>query len=210
MIVIGAGGFATEVLEILIESYDINEIYFFDDVNNLSSDLLFNSYKILTSLDQVKEIFNTISNKYCIGLGGIKNKIKLTEIFNSIGGELTSVISKNAIIGKHNVSIGRGSVILPGVKISNNVRIGVLNLIYYNCVIAHDCFIDDYCEISPSVNILGNVIIGKSVWCGTNCTILPKLIITDDVIIGAGALVNKSIEIKATVVGVPAKEINSI
>ena len=60
MIVIGAGGFATEVLEILIESYDINEIYFFDDVNNLSSDLLFNSYKILTSLDQVKEIFNTI------------------------------------------------------------------------------------------------------------------------------------------------------
>ena len=210
MIVIGAGGFATEVLEILIESYDINEIYFFDDVNNLSSDLLFNSYKILTSLDQVKEIFNTISNKYCIGLGGIKNKIKLTEIFNSIGGDLTSVISKNAIIGKHNVSIGRGSVILPGVKISNNVRIGVLNLIYYNCVIAHDCFIGDYCEISPSVNILGNVIIGKRVWCGTNCTILPKLIITDDVIIGAGALVNKSIEIKSTVVGVPAKKINSI
>lgn len=208
MVVIGAGGLAIEILEILSESYLDSEIYFFDNVNDLPSKYLFDKYKILSSLEEVINIFTSLDNNYCIGVGGIDNKIKLIKLFNSLGGELCSVISKECIIGKHNVSIGKGSVIMPGVKISNNVSLGVANLVYYNSVITHDCSIGDYCEIAPSVNILGRVSVGQRVWCGANCTILPKITISNDVVIGAGAVVTKNIENKCTVVGIPARKVN--
>lgn len=54
------------------------------------------------------------------------------------------------------------------------------------------------------------MIIGDRVWCGINVTILFGVKIGNDVIIGAGSVVNKDIEDGAIVVGVPAKKIKSI
>ncbi len=49
------------------------------------------------------------------------------------------------------------------------------------------------------------VTIGKRVWCGTNVTILGGVTIGDDVVIGAGSLVIKSIPSNSIAGGVPAR-----
>jgi hypothetical protein len=54
-------------------------------------------------------------------------------------------------------------------------------------------------------NISGNVKIGKNVFIGTGAMVLERLTICDDVIIGAGAVVNRSITEPGVYVGVPAK-----
>ena len=56
--------------------------------------------------------------------------------------------------------------------------------------------------------ILGRVSIGKNVYIGANSTILPDLIIGDNSIIGAGAVVTKSIPKNEVWVGNPAHKLH--
>ena len=57
MVVIGAKGFAKELLEVLVSTkYNFNEqnLFFFDNVNPETPDYLFNKYKVLKTFDDVK------------------------------------------------------------------------------------------------------------------------------------------------------------
>ena len=54
-----------------------------------------------------------------------------------------------------------------------------------------------------------DVIIGKNCWLGMNCIILPGVVLPDNTIVGAGAVVTKSPSSSGcTIVGVPAKSIS--
>ena len=46
MIIVGAGGLGIEILEILKETHTCNDIYFFDNVNELKSKLIYKKFKI--------------------------------------------------------------------------------------------------------------------------------------------------------------------
>jgi maltose O-acetyltransferase len=52
--------------------------------------------------------------------------------------------------------------------------------------------------------------IGNRVWCGVNVTILAGVTIGDDVILGAGCVVNKDIPSRSVAAGVPAKVISAL
>jgi len=54
------------------------------------------------------------------------------------------------------------------------------------------------------------IVIGENVWIGANATILPGVTISDNAIIGAGALVTKNVPESSVVAGVPAKVIKMI
>ena len=59
----------------------------------------------------------------------------------------------------------------------------------------------------PGVNISGKVIMKDAVYIGTGATIINQLEIGENTIIGAGALVSKTLPSNCTAVGVPAKPI---
>lgn len=78
-------------------------------------------------------------------------------------------------------------------------------------ILTHDwaswCFVEKYNEFIPAH---AKVKIGNNVWFGENVTIMPGVEIGDNVIIGLGAIVTKSIPSNSVVVGTPAKVICSI
>ena len=59
----------------------------------------------------------------------------------------------------------------------------------------------------PSVNISGEVIIKEGVYIGTGAKIVNQLDIGENTIVGAGAVVSKSLPANCTAVGIPAKPI---
>lgn len=206
MVIIGAGGLASEILEVYKETNTDDNICFFDNGNSEGNELLYSKYRVINSFEELSEYFKeTNCYDYCIGFGNVESRANVTKRINDLGGKMKSVISSRAFIGSLNVTLGKGIVIMPGVCISNNVAIGDGSLIYYNTVITHDVKVGKYCELSPSVNLLGRVEIGSKVMIGSNSTVLPDIKIQDNVIVGAGSVVTKDLEENSIVYGVPAR-----
>lgn len=104
--------------------------------------------------------------------------------------------------------------ILTGISIPAAVKIGKSFYIAHHghIIINSDAIIGDNCNISQGVTIgvsglgekRGVPIIGNNVYIAANAVCAGKIVIEDNVLIGACSLVNKDVAKNSTVVGVPA------
>ncbi|WP_395064859.1 acetyltransferase [Flavobacterium sp.] len=210
MLIIGAKGFAKEVLEVFFQNNEVNTIAFYDDVSNDLPSKLYNQFSIITSEDEAAKFFQETHNQFTIGIGNPVLRKKMAEKFIAIGGVFTSSISPFARIGNFNNTIGKGCNIMTGTIITNDVTINEGVLINLNCTVGHDCTIGAYVELSPGVHISGNCTIGDYSVFGTNATLLPKINVGKNVIVGAGSVVTKDLPDNCIAVGIPAKIIKEV
>lgn len=204
MLIIGAKGFAKEVLEICHQNKELENLCFYDDVNPEIQGKLFNEFPVLKSEEEAIRYFKEIDNRFVLGVGNPIIREKLFLKFEKIGGKMTSLISTKADIGNYGVEIERGCCITSGVVITNDITIGQGVLINLNTTVGHDSNIGSFVEICPSVSISGNVTIGEKTFIGTAATILPKITIGKNVIVAAGSVVTKDVPDNCMVAGVPA------
>lgn len=105
----------------------------------------------------------------------------------------------------YNVFINRGvSIVARGeIFIGDNTLIGpgvIINSGMHN-------YEDDSVLIRDQGHRIQSITIGKDVWIGANSVIMPGVDIGDGSVIGAGAIVTKSIPPYSVAVGVPARVI---
>lgn len=210
MLIIGAKGFAKEVLEVFHQLNTLDNIAFYDDVNKDADVFLFNRFPILKNEKEAQSFFESGAREFTIGIGNPFLRYKLFQKFTSLGGVYSNSHSPDSQIGSYDVEIGQGTNILSNVVISNSVKIGMGCILYYNVIITHDCKVGDFVELSPGATLLGRVDVGDFSHIGSNATILPGIRIGQNVIVGAGAVVNKDVPDNCVVVGVPAKIIKKI
>lgn len=205
MLVVGAKGFAKEVLEVLIQSDGYENIAFYDDLNSDVIGHLFKKFPILKNEKQVKDFFNIHGNEFTIGVGGSFLRKKLHDKFIGMGGVFTSTISKNASIGSFGNEINKGCNLMQNIVLTNDIYVGNGVIINQLSSIGHDVIIHDFCEICPNVSISGNCEIGEYSFIGTGAIILPKIKIGKNVVVGAGSVVSKDLPDNCVAVGIPAK-----
>jgi sugar O-acyltransferase (sialic acid O-acetyltransferase NeuD family) len=210
MIIVGAKGFAKELLEVCHQLGETDHLVFYDDLSNDVPEKLFGTFDILRSEAAVKSYFDTIDKRFVLGLGNPTLRHKMAEQFTQWGGELTSVISPKASIGHYNNRISLGACIMTGTVITNDVKIGDGVLLNLNCTVGHDVEIGAFTEITPGAHISGNVKIGKNCFIGTGAVILQGICVGDNSIIGAGSVVTKNVPPDTTIVGVPGKIIKHV
>lgn len=210
MLIVGAKGFAKEVLEVVYQINDLDDLVFFDDVNNDIPTELYDKFPVLRTRQEVSAYFKTTDNRFTIGIGNPVLRKSLYDQFTSLGGVFTSTLSPFAKIGNFGNRIDIGCNIMTGVVITSDIVIKKGVLINLNCTIGHDSVIGSFAELSPGVHISGNCSIGAYSIIGTNATVLPKLTIGENVIIGAGSVVTKNFPDNCMVVGVPAKIIKEL
>lgn len=204
MLILGAGGHAKEILQILERQDQTTGLSFFDNIH--SATVLLDTFPIVTSLEAAK-ILLAADPYYAIGIGGTTARYKLSGIIAELGGILTSVICPTALIGTFDVYLETGLNVMSHVFISNSVRIGAGTLINYGVNIHHDVTIGKYCELSPKSQVLGSAVIGDYTSIGAGAIVLPKVRIGSNVSIGAGSVVTKDIPDNCVAVGVPARRI---
>lgn len=110
------------------------------------------------------------------------------------------------------IQYGEGTIICAGCILTVNISLGRHVQINLDCTVGHDVIMGDYTTLAPGVHVSGWVHFGKRVYVGTGAVFIngtreKPLAIGDDVIIGAGACVTKSIE-SGTWGGVPARNLH--
>lgn len=210
MLIVGAKGFAKEVLEVFYQLGKTTNLAFYDDVNENIGEFLFDVFPILKNEIQVVEFFKTHGNEFTIGVGNPLLRFNLSKKFEALGGNYVSTISPIALISSFDVTIGKGSNVLMNAVFSNSVDIGKGCLVYYNAIITHDCVLGDFVEISPNVTLLGRCKIGSFTQIGASSTVLPDVIIGENVIVGAGSVVTKNIPSNVLVIGSPARIVKEL
>lgn len=123
MLIIGAKGFAKEILEILHQNKETENLCFYDDVNIDNPEKLYGLFPILKDFKAAESYFNKVSNKFAIGVGNPNHRKMLFNKFTILGGKAQTIISKNAEIGSFDNQFEDGVIITSGVIVTNSVSI---------------------------------------------------------------------------------------
>ncbi|MDO4971450.1 MAG: DapH/DapD/GlmU-related protein [Bacteroidales bacterium] len=132
----------------------------------------------------------------------------MQEIFKEKIGEGSRVMSPLTAIRPHEVSIGKGCVIMNGclMMAAGGITIEDGAMIAANCqLISNNHDLENRWVITCKP-----VHIGKRAWIGAGATILPGITVGDNAVVGAGSVVTKDVAPNTIVAGNPAKFIKNI
>lgn len=207
IVIVGAGGFGREV-KMLIDQINLKEkkyefIGYYDDGFKKGTVINFN--EVLGSIEDLENIDYKVNVVIAIGSPDIKRK--LVEKLTNSNINFPTLIHPTVLIGNEFVSIGIGCIICASTIITCNIDIKDFVILNLMCTVGHDTVINSYSSFMPSVNISGEVVIHEEVYVGTGAKIINQLEIGNQTIVGAGAVVSKTLPEKCTAVGIPAKPI---
>ncbi len=204
VVIIGAGGHAKVVADIIEKSGDI--VYgFLDDGIEVGTIIANNEkWKVIGKSEMRFELSRKHKNlKFIIAIGNNKVRKKIAnDEDNNI--KYYTAIHPSANIGI-GTSIGEGTVIMANSCINSSAKVGKHCIINTGAIIEHDNIIEDFVHISPNATLCGTVRIGTLTHVGAGATIKNNTEVEENSIIGAGAVVVKNIEQEGTYIGVPAQ-----
>jgi sugar O-acyltransferase (sialic acid O-acetyltransferase NeuD family) len=201
MVVLGAGGLARQIRDVLHQLKLVDESVLFDNVTTPPVDTRF-GMKVLTTKEDLVAWFKK-DGFFIPGIASPADKKKLIAFAEECGGTLSNLISPAAHISDLDVQTGT-AVILTSAIIENGVSLGKGVLINIGAFVTHETQVGDYTEIAPGARLLGKCRVGSMCSIGTGAIILPKVTIGDNVIVAAGAVVTTNIPSNVMVAGVPA------
>lgn len=207
IVIIGAGGFGREV-QWLIERINEKELTweikgYIDDGIDAGTEI--NGYPVLGGINELLEMQQEIAVVCAIGSSSIRKKI-IERISSNPNIEFPNIVDPSVEMSKY-VKFGKGNIICAGTILTVNIDIKDFSILNLDCTVGHDVVLNSFVTVYPSVNISGCVMIGKHTEIGTGTQIIQGKTISENVIIGAGAVVVKNIDISGTYVGTPAKRI---
>ena len=210
VVVVGAGGFGREVLDVIAAMNEDIEAEKLDVIGVLDDDPRDRDLDLLKArqcpyLGTVDDWVRTRGGSdFIIGIGRPQVRQAIAHKFETVQGRAAIAIHPTASVG-FGVVIGAGTVICAGVRLTNNIRIGRHVHLNLNVTVGHDVTIGDYVSVNPLVAVSGGCSIRDRVLVGTGSVVLQGLEAGADCVIGASACVVKDVPAGTTVKGVPAR-----
>ncbi len=171
-----------------------------------------NGYRVMSYAKWIREPAE--SRYVCIAIANSAVRSRLADQCISDKVSFFEVRASN-VVELDEVVIGEGAVLCPFVTITSNIRIGKHFHANLNSYVEHDCVIGDFVTFAPGVHCNGNVHIEDHAYIGTGALLRQgkpgePLVIGRGAVVGMGAVVTKNVAPGTTVIGNPARVMESI
>lgn len=209
----GASGCGRSLMPVarqqLAREQDPSEIVFIDDAQTAITTV--NAHRAMNYASFLVE--PAVQKQVLIAIANSQVREKIANRLEADGIQLWSVMADNVVL-MDDVQIAAGAALSPFVTITSNIKIGKCfhaNLYSY---VEHDCVIGDFVTFAPGVKCNGNIHIQDHAYIGAGAMIRQgspdqPLVIGRGAIVGMGAVVTKSVPAGVTVVGNPARIVES-
>ena len=204
VVIIGAGGHAKVIADIIDKSKDI-VVGFLDD-NKTKGDIIIKEkqYRVIGKIDDCTKIqLKYPEMEFVIAIGNNKVRKQIAERYENL--KFYTAIHPSGQIAL-DVEIGEGTVIMANTSINTSAKIRRHCIINTGAIVEHDNILEDYVHVSPNATLCGTVQIGELTHIGAGTTVRNNISICHDCIIGAGSVVVKNINEPSTYIGIPARK----
>lgn len=200
LLIIGAGGHGRVAADVASAMGIYQEISFLDDaVPDVKP-----AFPIIGRVEDARSYASEWN--FFVAIGNGLDRKKITEKLEKEKATFEVLIHPSAILGT-DVSIGEGSIVMPGVIVNNHSTIGKSVILNTSCSVDHDCVVGDHCHVAVGAHLCGMVQVGNDVLIGAGAIVINNVSICGNSIIGAGATVIRDIHFPGTYSGVPAKQL---
>lgn len=210
LVVVGAGGFGREVIDVV------------DAINAAAPTLVWDLVGVVddapsdANLERLEKrgtsYLGTVDlhltepspAHYVVGIGSPRVRRTIAERFDGAGRTAATLVHPAATTG-FDVRIGGGTVICAGVRLTTNISVGRHVHLNPNVTVGHDSELLDFVSMNPASSASGDCVIEEGVLIGVGAVILNGLTVGTESTVGGGACVVKDVPSRATVKGVPAR-----
>jgi len=203
VLVIGAGGHAKVVVDLLFESNLGNSVAGAIDKFQTTIGNPLGKTRIIAD-DSMLTTFIPDDYQFIVAIGDNLQRSTLFNEYKRLGFTAISSIHPKSVISDL-TSVGEGTAIMAGAVINCDSKIGDNVIINTNATVDHDVTIASHAHIAPGSHLAGNISVGEGALIGTGATILPGTKIGAWAVVGAGSTVTRDVLPHCTVWGVPAK-----
>ena len=210
LVVVGAGGFGRETLDVVAALNAQNKRPVFELLGVIDADPSELNLDRLRALNvaflgtEAEWIAQGKSAEFVVAIGSPKVREKVARFFREAGYSAATIVHPSAGIGAA-TNIGAGSIVCAGAQISTNVRVGEHVHINPNATIGHDTILANFVSVNPAAVVSGDVTVDSQVLIGAGAVVLQGLAVGTGSTIGAAACVVRDVPATTTVKGVPAQ-----
>lgn len=208
LVILGAGGMGQEVADIVSAAVADGSpwrlIGFIDDDSSLhETDVL--GLPVLGDHRWLSEHHAAVA----MGVGAPAARHRAWAAVRSAGAVAApALVHPTAYVGM-GVELGSGAVVGAHATLTADVAVGLFGIVNVGASVSHNARLGDFATIAPGAHLAGNVLVGEGADVGIGASVTQGNSIGDWSIVGAGAVVIGDVQANTTVVGCPARVVDT-
>lgn len=210
IILLGGGGHAKVLIDLIRVSGLYEIIGILDSQLEVGSSV--SGISVLGNDDLLRELYAKRIENACIAIGSIKDNSKRNVLYEKVkllGFSVPFLLHPKATISNNDTKISEGVQIMAGTIVQAGCSIGENTIVNTGAIVEHDCIVGNHVHICPGAVISGGCTTGDCAFIGAGATVIQGIKIGNNSIVAAGAVVINDVPDGETVMGVPARIVNS-
>jgi sugar O-acyltransferase (sialic acid O-acetyltransferase NeuD family) len=201
ILIVGAGGHASVVMDALLRSLGgTANAFFVDDDRKLHGRRLLGC-EVLGAIDCV-----TPTDRFHVAIGNNRIRRETAARLEALGATQVAIVHPAAVVSPH-ATVAAGAFVAAGAIVAPTGRVDAGVIVNHGAIVDHDCVVGAFSHVAPGATLGGNVHLGLEVFVGAGANLLPGVRVGNGVTIGAGAVVLADVGAGETIAGVPARRL---
>jgi sugar O-acyltransferase (sialic acid O-acetyltransferase NeuD family) len=209
LLLIGAGGFARETIELVRAANRVAPTWELlgvldDDPAKHGSSVL--GVEIIGPSEAAHDHPNALVTACVASPGDPLRRLRLVYRLE-LGPERYATLLHPSAVIPDSATIGPGSVLHAGAILTADVSIGAHVAIMPAVVLTHDDIVEDGVSFGAGVRVAGNVTIERGAYVGAGALLREQLVIGAGAVVGMGAVVTRPVPPGEVWIGAPARRL---